>query len=173
MSVVSENLKEAEKKRQIHLQPSRVEIQDRTGTPDHRKFVLLIVLLSMGFAASLFILFVERGLRLQRETELSAKTAELSEKESRVSSLTEQIASLEQSSKARISELEFTLNQLSMSFDSLMGENKSLRTKNVSQQSTIAALSEQTDALRKENARLSEWLLDAKKIMTTKGSTVS
>ena len=162
MSMISESVKEAEKKRQIHLHSALGEVQDRVETAGHRRFVLLIVLLSVGFAASLFILFTEHGRRLQREAELSDKTAELAEKEARVSSLTEEIASLQQSSKGRISELEFTLNQLSAGFDSLMAENKTLQQKNVSQQATIAALSGQMDALEKEKAKLSEWFLGAK-----------
>ena len=155
MSMISESVKEAEKKRQIHLHSALGEAQDRVETTGHRKFVLLIVLLSVGFAASLFILFTEHGRRLQREAELSDKTAELAEKEARVSSLTEEIASLQQSSKGRISELEFTLNQLSASFDSLMAENKTLQQKDASQQATIAAI-------EKEKAKLSEWFLGAK-----------
>src|SRR3989338_5083819 len=132
MSVVSENLREAERRRQISLHSSAAETPVRVETPSRRKFVFLVILLSLGFAVSVFMMLSERRLRLERETELSDRTAVLAEKESRIASLVDELASLQQSSKSRISELEFTLGQLSGGFDTLMADNKSLRQKNAS-----------------------------------------
>ncbi|MBI2095746.1 MAG: hypothetical protein HYT89_06225 [Candidatus Omnitrophica bacterium] len=158
MSVVSENLKEAERRRQISLHPSAAETPVRAETPSHRKFVFLVILLSLGFAASVFMMLSERRLRLERETELSDKTAELAEKESRIASLVDELASVQQSAKSRISELEFTLGQLSGGFDAIAADNKSLQQKNASLEATNAGLSEQVDTLEREKAKLSEWL---------------
>ena len=145
MSVVSENLREAERRRQISLHSSAAEAPVRVETPSSRKFVFLVILLSLGFAVSVFMMLSERRLRLERETELSDKTAELAEKESRIASLVDELASLQQSSKSRISELEFTLSQLSGGFDALMADNRSLQQKNASLEATAARLSEQVE----------------------------